>query len=45
MINALLCAMGSLHSFYFAFLEGWDGTIADAIGFYLSVEKSFPHTE
>lgn len=22
-----------------------DGTIADAIGFYLSVEKSFPHTE
>lgn len=40
-INRHLYAMGGLHLFDFPF---WgDGTIADAIGFYLSVEKSFAH--
>lgn len=40
-INRHLYAMCGLHLFDFPFLG--DGTIADAIGFYLSVEKSFAH--
>lgn len=40
-INRHLYAMCGLHLLDFPFLG--DGTIADAIGFYLSVEKSFAH--
>lgn len=39
LINRHLCAMDNLHLFDFPFLG--DGTIADAIGFYLSVKDFF----